>query len=103
MATMKDFAVKYASRLFENPNETVVQEIIKEIKSLTKDGKPLLESDVNKLTALIQTELQTKYKEWKSSNEDSLILEKSYHYTTASTDISEFNDLVNMIVKGTRK
>lgn len=103
MATMKDFAVNYASRLFENPNEIVVQEIINEIKSLTKEGKPLTQSDIDQLITLIKTELGRKIKILESSNEEFLILRKNYHYTTASTDTSEFNDLVNMIVKGTQK
>ena len=102
MATIEGLAKSYAKSLFINRSEKVALDIIKQINSLTfeKDSKPIGNDTKNRIIDLIKKELKflSSQKFENSLEERSL----GFQTTVASTDTSEFNELVTLITKGTK-
>jgi len=102
MATIEGLAKSYAKSLYINKNEKTALEIIKNINELTfeKNAKPIDNNTKNKIITLIRKELKL----LDQSKFENAIEERTLGFlsTTASTDSSEFNDLINLITKGTK-
>lgn len=110
MATLEDLAKGYAQKLYKDPSEKTALDIVSQINNLTyekdkqlisiKTKTELVDSIKNILKVLTKTRART----GKFKHSNLFMLEKSRNFmSTASTDTSEFNDLVSLIIKGTTK
>lgn len=102
MATIEGLAKSYAKSLFLNRNEKTALEIIEQINALTfkKNSKPIDNDTKNKIIALIKKELKLLGKQkFENSLEERTL---GFQTTVASTDTSEFNELITLITKGTK-
>jgi hypothetical protein len=105
MATMEDIVSGYINDWFQNPTKSTALKIVENINSLKyeKDGEKLKKEDIDKLLNLLRRKLQEVQKS-NSNESEFLVLKRNYgHLSTASTDTSEFNDLINIILSGTKK
>ena len=102
MATIESLAKNYAKSLFLNRNEKTALEIIEQINNLTfeKNSKPIGNDTKNKIISLIKKELKSLGRQkFEHSLEERTL---GFQTTVASTDTSEFNELITLITKGTK-
>jgi len=103
MATMEELANTYVNKILKSRNrKEVVNEIIKEINSLTYSTtkKPISQEDVDKLIKLIKDILKSQV-----SLEEQTFSKtyRNYEHVLGNTDTSGFNEIIDMLTKGTQK
>ena len=108
--TLSELAKQYAKKLNQNSNKTTIDEIIKDINDTkySESGKQRSQDTINELIQKIEDELKILSSESITLEDD---IKPNYHsfiagninFITENTDTSDFNEIVKIIAKGTKK